>query len=122
LQVEGRTGGNDDLPEDSTKTLTPFRKIWKNTFIAAGGYQRENAMEALETGHADLICFGRWHLANPDFVKRMAIEGAPLNKYNRDTFYSFAPEGYTDYPFLEETEWGKENAEKLKAFKFAWEK
>ncbi|KAG7675009.1 hypothetical protein KSW81_002518 [Nannochloris sp. 'desiccata'] len=118
----GRAGGNSDLPEDSAKTLTPFRKIWKGTFIAAGGYQRENAMEAIETGHADLVCFGRWHLANPDFVKRLAIEGAPLNKYNRDTFYSFAPEGYTDYPYLEETEWGKENAEKLKAFQFAWEK
>ena len=113
--VEPRSGGNADLPEDAAKSLAPFRSIWRGTFIAAGGYNRANAIAALEEGHADLVCFGRAHLANPDFVKRLALD-APLNKYDRTTFYTQAPEGYTDYPFLEETEWGKEHAELLKTF------
>lgn len=50
-------------------------------------YNRANAMEAVTSGHADLICFGRWHLANPDFVRRLALD-APLNKCDRATFYS----------------------------------
>lgn len=39
---------------------------------------------------------------NPDLPKRFAV-GAPLNKYNRATFYTQDPVvGYTDYPFLED--------------------
>lgn len=115
--VEPRAGGNRDILDvDPSKTNEPFRKIWKGAFIAAGGYSPENAPEAVATGHADLIAFGRHYLANPDFVKRLAL-GAPLNKYDRDTFYTQAPEGYVDYPFVEDTAWGKANAEAVAAFK-----
>ena len=51
----------------------------------------------------DLVAFGRFFLANPDLPKRFKLD-APLNKYNRDTFYTSDPViGYTDYPFLETT-------------------
>jgi 12-oxophytodienoic acid reductase len=41
-------------------------------------------------------------LANPELPKRFALN-APLNKYNRETFYINDPVlGYTDYPFLNE--------------------
>ncbi len=66
----------------------------------AGGYNRERAIEALKGNHADLICVGRPFLANPDLPKRWR-EDAPLNKYNRDTFYSQGNDGYIDYPFLD---------------------
>lgn len=49
------------------------------------------------------VCYGRWALANPDFLKRMKLD-APLNKYDRDTFYVPGLKGYTDYPHLEDTE------------------
>ena len=39
-----------------------------------------------------------------------------LNKYDRATFYTQTPEGYTDYPFLEETQWGQDHAEELQRF------
>lgn len=118
--VSPRVGGNDDVPEDPHKSLEPFRRVWRGTFIAAGGYTRDSGMKAIENGDADLIAFGRWHLANPDFVKRLILD-APLNKYDRPTFYSQAPEGYVDYPFLEDTEWGKEHAAELSQFVFPWE-
>ncbi|PNH04051.1 putative 12-oxophytodienoate reductase-like protein 2B [Tetrabaena socialis] len=54
--------------------------------------------EATIITEAALGCF----LANPDFHARLLTPGAPLNKYDRDTFYSSGPEGYTDYPTLEQ--------------------
>ena len=67
----------------------------------AGGYNRERAIESVQSKHADLICLGRHYLSNPDLPRRFR-EHAELNKYNRDTFYSQGDEGYIDYPFLEE--------------------
>jgi 12-oxophytodienoic acid reductase len=46
---------------------------------------------------------GRWALANPDLLKRWKLN-APLNMYDRDTFYTPSMEGYIDYPFLQDTE------------------
>lgn len=106
----------DETPADASQTLAPFRSIWKGTFLAAGGYERDDSMKAIESGHADLIVFGRRYLANPDFVLRMAMN-APLNPYDRSTFYSQEPKGYTDYPYLQDTEWGKENETLVSKFK-----
>ena len=83
-------------------SLVPLRKAFNGTFIAAGGYVKEDGNNAVAEERADLVAFGRWFLANPDLPKRFALN-APLNKYSRETFY--APEpiiGYTDYPFLED--------------------
>ena len=53
-------------------------------------------------GYTDLVAYGRLFLANPDLPKRFEL-GAPLNKYDRSTFYTQDPVvGYTDYPFLDE--------------------
>ncbi|KAI8003129.1 12-oxophytodienoate reductase 1 [Camellia lanceoleosa] len=88
---------------ESPDTLLPMRKAFKGTFIAAGGYDREDGMRAVAENHADLVAYGRLFLANPDLPRRFELN-APLNKYNRETFYSPDPVvGYIDYPFLEET-------------------
>lgn len=82
-------------------SLVPMRKAFNGTFIAAGGYEREDGIKAVAENRADLICYGRLFLANPDLPKRFELN-APLNKYNRETFYISDPViGYTDYPFLE---------------------
>ncbi|PKI38977.1 hypothetical protein CRG98_040629 [Punica granatum] len=61
-----------------------------------------SGVEALENGVADLIGYGRLFISNPDLVYRFKIN-APLNPYNRETFYINDPViGYTDYPFLDE--------------------
>ncbi|CAL5348182.1 unnamed protein product [Camellia sinensis] len=88
---------------ESPDTVLPMRKAFKGTFIAAGGYDREDGMRAVAENHADLVAYGRLFLANPDLPRRFELN-APLNKYNRETFYSADPvAGYIDYPFLEET-------------------
>ena len=82
-------------------SLVPMRKAFNGTFIDTGGFDREEGNKAVGEGRADLIAFGRWFLANPDLPKRFELN-APLNKYNRDTFYTSDPVlGYTDYPFLD---------------------
>ena len=65
----------------------------------AGGYTKDLAEEAVQSGQADAVAFGRWYIANPDLVKRFEL-GAPLNAYQRATFYGGDQTGYTDYPFL----------------------
>ncbi|XP_057762957.1 12-oxophytodienoate reductase 2-like [Arachis stenosperma] len=82
-------------------SLVPMRKAFNGTFIVAGGYDREDGIKAIAEDRADLVAYGRWFLANPDLPKRFALN-APLNKYNRQTFYIPDPViGYTDYPLLE---------------------
>lgn len=83
------------------KRLLPYREAFKGTFIAAGGYDREEGDKVVSEGYTDLVAFGRLFLANPDLPKRFEV-GAALNKYNRMTFYISDPViGYTDYPFLD---------------------
>lgn len=84
-------------------SLTPFRTILKTggvKFLAAGGFDRENANPKIESGAADLVVFGRHFLANPDLVERLK-NGLELNPYDRSTFYGASPpeKGYNDYPF-----------------------
>ncbi|CAN6178776.1 unnamed protein product [Urochloa humidicola] len=90
--------------------LLPFRKAFNGTFIAAGGYDREEGNKVVAEGYADLVAYGRLFLANPDLPRRFEL-GAPLNKYERSTFYTQDPiVGYTDYPFFEEDSNNNESA------------
>ncbi|GKV35193.1 hypothetical protein SLEP1_g43495 [Rubroshorea leprosula] len=86
---------------ESADSLLPMRKAFKGTFIAAGGYDKEDGNKAVAENRADLVAYGRLFLANPDLPRRFELN-APLNKYIRETFYTQnAVVGYTDYPFLE---------------------
>jgi 2,4-dienoyl-CoA reductase-like NADH-dependent reductase (Old Yellow Enzyme family) len=87
-----------------TNNLSRFREILAKgnvSFIAAGNFDRDNAVPKLDAGDADLIIFGRHFIANPDLPKRLA-EGLELNPYDRTTFYGGDHKGYTDYPFYGE--------------------
>ncbi|VVA90385.1 unnamed protein product [Arabis nemorensis] len=89
---------------ECSESLTPMRKAFEGTFIVAGGYTREDGNMAVAEGRADLVAYGRLFLANPDLPRRFEID-APLNKYERSSFYISDPfVGYTDYPFLDTTD------------------
>ncbi|GJW12640.1 putative 12-oxophytodienoate reductase 11 [Tanacetum coccineum] len=87
---------------ETCDTLASMRKAFNGTFMVAGGYHdRDEANRVIENGDADLVAFGRAFLANPDLPRRFMLN-APLNKYDRSTFYTDDPVvGYTDYPFLD---------------------
>ncbi|CAN8275614.1 unnamed protein product [Cochlearia groenlandica] len=98
--IEARMKTLGEIAECPHK-LMPMRKAFKGSFISAGGFTREDGNEAVAKGRTDLVAYGRWFLANPDLPKRFEVD-APLNKYDRPTFYASDPVvGYTDYPFLE---------------------
>lgn len=78
-----------------------FRKAFKGVLLSAGGYQPETASAAVEGGSADGVVFGRYFISNPDLPERIRLR-APLNRYDRATFYGGGEKGYTDYPFHRE--------------------
>jgi N-ethylmaleimide reductase len=88
----------DDLDLD-VSAATEFRPYWPGPLIAAGGFTSETAENVLSSGDADAIAFGRLFISNPDLPARLA-SGAPLNPYDRGTFYRGDHRGYTDYPSL----------------------
>ena len=92
-------GGGDGNNEQAPVTSELFRKVYKGTLISAGGYTPETAKEVVAKGNADAVAFGRYYISNPDLAERIR-QNAPLNKYDRNTFYGGAEKGYTDYPTL----------------------
>jgi N-ethylmaleimide reductase len=91
--VDG-TFGSTTVP----KVSPLIRKVFKGPLVLNSEYDAARAQEALASGVADAISFGRPFLANPDLPRRL-LEGIPLNESNVKTWYSQGPEGYTDYPF-----------------------
>ncbi|QZZ22035.1 alkene reductase [Leptothermofonsia sichuanensis E412] len=96
--VEPRTNETAS-PEQQELTCGYFRSVYRGTLISAGGHDRESGNQAIASGDADLIAFGRLYISNPDLVERFA-QNAPLNPYDRSTFYGGDEKGYIDYPFL----------------------
>ncbi len=45
------------------------------------------------------MAFGKLAIANPDLPQRF-VKGAPLNAWDKDTFYAGGGKGFTDYPVL----------------------
>lgn len=88
--------GAPAVPDDLKAGL---REAFDGPFIAAGGFDKAKAEQALTSGRADLIAMGRPFLANPDLVERLRQE-SPLNAPDPQTFYTPGEKGYTDYPAL----------------------
>lgn len=77
-----------------------LKQAFGGVFIANESFTAEAAREAIRSGAADAVAFGKAAIANPDLVERFRA-GAPLNTPEPSTFYADGPLGYTDYPFLE---------------------
>lgn len=98
--VEGETGGARE-PEDAAVAFdyAALRARFPGAWMVNNGYDRDLAEQAVGSGVADLVAFGRPFISNPDLVRRLR-EGAGLNTLQADKLYGGA-EGYTDYPTLE---------------------
>lgn len=88
----------DRTPADDRITAR-LRRIFESSFIVNDGYDRETGEEAIRSGLADLVAYGRLFLANPDLPERFRTE-APLNEPHPQTFYGGDETGYLDYPKL----------------------
>ncbi|BDU55173.1 alkene reductase [Limnohabitans sp. TEGF004] len=94
--IEGATGGPRDVPGFDYAWA---RQAFQGTYIANNGYDRQMAIDAIDSGKADAVAFGRLFISNPDLVERLKLN-AVLNEPNPNTFYTPGPVGYTDYPTL----------------------
>ncbi len=95
--VEGATGGARDA---SPFDFHALRKEFAGPWMVNNGYTREMAIEAVASGYADFVAFGKAYIANPDLAERLRVD-APLNDLDADHLYGGGAEGYTDYPTLE---------------------
>lgn len=94
--IEGQTGGERDHMEGMKRLIAKI----KAPYMANNGYDLELAEEAVEEGKGvAAVAFGRMAIANPDLVERLKA-GGPFNELNADRLYGGGPDGYTDYPFL----------------------
>ncbi len=96
--VEGHTGGpRDNAPFD----YAALRRLYKGLWIVNNGYTREMAIDAIASGRADMVSFGRAMLTTPDWPRRLR-ENLPANEPFADApiYGGTGPHGYTDYPAL----------------------
>jgi N-ethylmaleimide reductase len=80
--------------------MLPFtRPHFRGPLMLNGAFDPERAAQAISSGDADLVAFGRLYLANPDLPARIR-HGGPYNEPDPATFYGGGAEGYIDYPAL----------------------
>ncbi|RCS54620.1 alkene reductase [Bremerella cremea] len=84
---------------DAERITPTIRQHYDGVLITNGGYDKQTATEAIESGAADAIAFGQSFIANPDLPKRFHLN-APLNTPEVATYYSPGSHGYIDYPAL----------------------
>lgn len=104
--IEGATGGDRNFtqggkPFDYKELKDIYRKAGgKGAWLVNNGYDKDTAEQAVESGYADAVAFGKLFIANADLVARFKAN-APLNAPDNTTFYGGGAKGYTDYPVLE---------------------
>ena len=78
-----------------------LKEQFGGVYVTNERFTKQSADAAIQRGDCDAVAFGKLFIANPDLVHRFR-NGAPLNEPNPSTFYAHGPEGYVDYPVLEE--------------------
>ncbi|NRA55918.1 MAG: alkene reductase [Gammaproteobacteria bacterium] len=87
----------DDAPDTPKAFKSAVREVYQGVIIYAGRYNDDKAAQAIDTGVADMIGFGRPFIANPDLPNRIK-NNYPLASHNPDTLFGGAEQGLTDYP------------------------
>ena len=95
--IEGATQGSRQEPEGFS--FQELRRRFRGFYMGNNGYTRDLALRARQDDLADLICFGRPFIGNPDLVERLRAD-APLADAPKETWSGGDAEGYTDYPPL----------------------
>jgi 2,4-dienoyl-CoA reductase-like NADH-dependent reductase (Old Yellow Enzyme family) len=78
-----------------------LKKKFGGIYVDNEAFTLESGQKVLADGTADAVAFGKLFISNPDLVERFR-NGSELNPPESTTFYSHGPEGYIDYPTLED--------------------
>jgi N-ethylmaleimide reductase len=99
LHIVETARNSEGSSEEDLALSAHLRTLWKGLYVVNGGYDGPRGEEALRSGHADAVAYGRGFLANPDLPRRLQI-GSALNEPDPMTFYGGDAAGYTSYPAL----------------------
>ena len=85
-----------------TALVSPeMRRFYSGKIVINSDSDWTDAHRRVIDREADAVSIGRLFIANPDLVERIA-KGEPLNDPDTSTFYEGGPNGYIDYPTLEQ--------------------
>jgi N-ethylmaleimide reductase len=99
--IEGATGGPRDVARfDYSALRSSFQRDNEHSaWIVNNDYTRAMAIDAVASGKADMVAFGKPFISNPDLVERLRLD-SPLAELNNATLYGGGAVGYTDYPTM----------------------
>ncbi|RLJ67207.1 N-ethylmaleimide reductase [Lacinutrix venerupis] len=86
-----------EVPFAVTEIAKHFRPLYNGTLMINTDFDQDKGNQVLEAGDADLVAYGKPFISNPDLVERFE-NNIELADWDKDTFYTTGPEGYTDYP------------------------
>jgi N-ethylmaleimide reductase len=92
---------------ERTRMLELVRPAFDGRIIVNGGIDPETADALINSGAVDAVSFGRLWIANPDLPERIK-RGSTYKKAIAKRFYGGGPDGYNDYPTLEQ-EFARQN-------------
>ncbi|WP_298463806.1 alkene reductase [uncultured Erythrobacter sp.] len=93
------TFGQTDVPQQDPV----IRANYSGPLILNSDYSAQEADDDVTSGRCDAVSFGRPYISNPDLEQRIKV-GAAFNP-NKDvpkSWYFPIPQGYIDYPTMEE--------------------
>ena len=101
--IEGATGGPrtvEGRPFDYAHAKATYRQAGgRAAWMVNNGYDPELATDAIASGRADLVAFGKAFISMPDLTERLR-RGGPYQGLDKATMYGGGAAGYTDYPTL----------------------
>ena len=101
--IEGATGGPREVPGrpyDYAAMEAAYRQAGgRGAWMVNNGYDPVLAEDAVASGRADLVAFGKAFISMPDLAARIR-HGGPYQGLDKATMYGGGAQGYTDYPTL----------------------
>ena len=101
--IEGATGGPREVPGrpfDYAAVKAAYRQAGgRGAWMVNNGYDPVLAEDAIASGRADLVAFGKAFISMPDLAARIR-HGGPYQGLDKATMYGGGAQGYTDYPTL----------------------
>ena len=101
--IEGATGGPREVPGrpfDYAAMKAAYRQAGgRGAWMVNNGSDPVLAEDAVASGRADLVAFGKAFISMPDLAARIR-HGGPYQGLDKATMYGGGAQGYTDYPTL----------------------
>ncbi|QTD45454.1 alkene reductase [Ottowia testudinis] len=101
--IEGATGGPREVegrPFNYARAKKAYRDAGgRGAWMVNNGYDPALAEDAIASGRADLVAFGKAFISMPDLTARIR-RGGPFQGLDKATMYGGGAKGYTDYPAL----------------------